>query len=126
MTVLPSAPFPGAFLEQKLPVESYARSSFLSQSFGASAEFDVHARMRETRGQSQCSGYGSGRSVTNFQKPKPERPLFPKAAAQIGRNWVKLGSANGQKRTFRTDERDLLNSLMEHTNPDAHQTSHYP
>jgi len=56
--------------------------------------------MRETRGQSQCSGYGSGRSVTNFQKPKPERPLFPKAAAQIGRNWVKLGAAFGQKRTL--------------------------
>jgi hypothetical protein len=26
----------------------------------------------------------------------PECPLFPKAAVQIGRNWVKLGSAFGQ------------------------------
>ncbi len=30
----------------------------------------------------------------------PKRPLFPKADIQIGRNWVKLGSAFGQKQTF--------------------------
>ena len=34
------------------------------------------------------------------ERPTPECLLFPKAAVQIGRNWVKLGSANGQKRTF--------------------------
>jgi hypothetical protein len=42
----------------------------------------------------------TGRSATIFQNPKSERLLFPKAAIQIGRNWVKLGSAFGQERTL--------------------------
>ncbi len=29
-----------------------------------------------------------------------ECPLFPKADVQIGRNWVKLGAAFGQKRAL--------------------------
>jgi hypothetical protein len=33
------------------------------------------------------------------ERPTPECPLFPKAAVQIGGNWMNLGSAFGHKRT---------------------------
>ncbi len=38
----------------------------------------------------------TGRSATNFQKPKSERLLFPKAVVQAPQNLLKLGSAFGR------------------------------